>query len=497
DTEELAGLTFCGVPYLLYGRNLSVAWGMVNAGVSVQDLYVERFNPNNPLQFDDHGTWQDAVRFREVIRVRGARPQQEDVLVTRRGPVISPAVPGTHPSMSLRWTGFDSEVDSISWARRLNLATDWRSFRAAVSSCAAPAMGVTYADTSGNIGYRLSGFVPTRRPGQGRVPSRGWARDDEWLGFVALEEMPELFNPASGQVVAANQPVAVETCPHALVFEDLGGARAARIESLLAGRTGLAAQDCAAIQADLVSVEAVEFLALVAEAVRYLPVGHPTQAVTMLRAWDGAIIPGSAPAALYEAIRADLFERVAGARMSAPLRPLAADAVMTGVMGVVRAGVAAGDSTLLWDALRSSWATLERQQGPDPRRWSIAGERRFTFTHALAETLSALGPVLSRGPFEVPGDRSTVRVGWVASGRVTSAFYRAVYDLGQLPRSAWISAPGQSGHPASPHYADTVPRWLRAELEPMAEDPAAPGGHLLVLRPAATERAALGSADPG
>ena len=122
--DEVAGLTFSGSPFVLVGHNRHIAWGLVNSGVSIQGLYVERFNPNNPLQFDDDGRWEDAVRFREVIRVRDGEPVVEDVLVTRRGPVIGPAIPGQHPPLTLRWTGHDAEVDSHGWVMRLNRAPE-------------------------------------------------------------------------------------------------------------------------------------------------------------------------------------------------------------------------------------------------------------------------------------------------------------------------------------------------------------------------------------
>ena len=499
--EELVGLTFCGTPYLVFGRNQGIAWGMVNANVSIQDLYVERFNPNNPLQFDDNGTWQDAVRFREAIRVRGARTETEDVLVTRRGPIVSPAIGGAQPPMSLRWTGFDSEVDSISWSRRLNLATDWKTFRAAISSCAAPALGVTYADVSGNIGYRLSGFVPLRRRGQGRIPSRGWSREDEWQGFISLEEMPELFNPEAGMVVAANQPVALETCPHAIVGEPSGAYRAGRIEQALRERGRVSPEMCAELMGDLTSAAAVAFLALVRDAARRYPAGRPEEAVELLLGWDGRMSLGTPAAALYQVACMELFDRTAGNRMSPELRrfvlgegptQLSSDGpfrgrLSSGVLVLAAGTIGAGQPEILWSSLDAAWAKLAGTQGRDVARWSTGPVQRFSLTHPLAGAVPALAAILNRGPLSLPGDADTVRVGTVAEGpsgdrRATSAFYRAVYDLGDVHRSGWASVPGQSGHPASPHYADLLQGWLEARLEPLPLGHAAPEGPRLVLR---------------
>jgi penicillin amidase len=506
--EELAGLTFCGAPYLLMGRNRRIAWGMVNANVSIQDLYVERFNPNNPLQFDDRGTWQDAVRFREVIRVRGARPATEDVLVTRRGPIVSPAVGGTQPPMSLRWVGFDSEVDSVGWVRRINQASDWKSFRGAVSSCPSPALGMTFADIEGNIGYRLSGFVPLRRAGQGRIPSRGWEPADEWTGFIPLEEMPELFNPPGGAVVAANQAVALETTPHRLVSEPAGVFRAARIRAALASRDRISPEQCAELQADVLSPAAARFRDLVLNAARRLPEGRPEPAIDMLRGWDCRLSLDAPAAALYELACARLFDSLVGGRLSPALRGYLLGAGATdlfpdgpysgrltaGLLAIcarlVEAGHVAGIDAgpeVLWTALHQAWTELGDRQGEDPSRWTLWSARAFHLEHPLAGAVRALRPILSRGPFHAPGDADTIRVSALGGSdggarRVTSAFYRAVYDLAGT-RSGWCHVPGQSGQPASHNYADLIDGWLDARLEPLPFGETPPGS-LLVLEPA-------------
>ncbi|HEV3232185.1 MAG TPA: penicillin acylase family protein, partial [Candidatus Dormibacteraeota bacterium] len=245
---ELSGMSVCGLPFVLLGHNRDIAWGLTNSCLSIQDLYVERFNPHNPLQFDDAGTWQDAVRFREVIRVRGGRAVTEDVLVTRRGPIVSPAVPGRQPPLSLRWVALDSEVDSLGWLMRLNRATGWPAFRAAVASCPSPALALTYADTAGNVGWRVSGFIPRRRPGRGWLPSAGWEPGGEWEGFLSMDEVPEAFNPPGGLVIRANQPI-----PGGLPGEPLPADRAERIAELLAERRDLTVEDMVAMQADVVS----------------------------------------------------------------------------------------------------------------------------------------------------------------------------------------------------------------------------------------------------
>ena len=62
------------------------------------------------------------------------------------------------------------------------------------------------------------------------------------------------------------------------------------------------------------------------------------------------------------------------------------------------------------------------------------------------------------------GDGATVMARWWASAARTNvtggAQFRAVVDVGNWDASLAINAPGQSGDPRSPHYADLQARWL-------------------------------------
>ena len=61
-----------------------------------------------------------------------------------------------------------------------------------------------------------------------------------------------------------------------------------------------------------------------------------------------------------------------------------------------------------------------------------------------------------------------------------------VIDVGAWDNSVWINAPGQSGDPRSPHFADLASTWSRDEYVPMAYSRGAVERaieHRLVLRP--------------
>ena len=525
--EELAGLTFCGSPFVVVGHNRHIAWGLVNSAISIQALYVERFNPNNPMQFDDGGHWQDAVRFREVIRVRGGEPVVEDVLVTRRGPIISPAIGGQQPPLSLRWVGTDSEVDSHGWVMRLNRARDWKTFRAAIGTLASPSLIVTYADIQGNIGHRVSGFLPLRAPGQGRLPARGWEAADEWRGFVPFEEMPESLNPAAGHIVAANTPMVGDRYPHPLVHEAANQYRARRIDDVIGSNQRVTISDCVELQRDVLSLPGLAVRQLLLDHAGDVAEGDLGVGLGVLGEWDGRLEADSAGALLYQRLWERLIEAVIGAAapprsrafllggsvhdlfpqgpFNTRLTPIVISLLERGQTAPLGAPDPAARDRLLSTELAASVADVRRRHGDDPTRWRWGDRHQVRFEHPLASAVKALAPIISRGPYPSRGDNDTVWLSWrgATSGilaPVASAIWRAAYDLADWGGSVAGTGPGQSGHPASKHYADLVDGWLSGRPRPLAFGASPPAGDRLLLRPggsAPLEAAGIGALAEG
>ncbi len=95
---------------------------------------------------------------------------------------------------------------------------------------------------------------------------------------------------------------------------------------------------------------------------------------------------------------------------------------------------------------------------------------RLRLQHPLG-IVPGLARVANRGPFAVPGDPDTV---WQTSSfnnptneyALVGPSHRHVVDMADVDRSVAVLCGGQSGHPASPHYADQVSLWRRGEARP-------------------------------
>jgi penicillin amidase len=127
DCPEMkaAGAGLPATPNVIIGHNDRIAWGITAALVDGDDLFVEKVNPDNPSQYEYEGQWVDGEVVREEIKVRGRKkPVVEDVLITRHGPVISPAIKGETRTLTLRSVALE-RAHQVQGITLLMGARDW------------------------------------------------------------------------------------------------------------------------------------------------------------------------------------------------------------------------------------------------------------------------------------------------------------------------------------------------------------------------------------
>ena len=108
-------------------------------------------------------------------------------------------------------------------------------------------------------------------------------------------------------------------------------------------------------------------------------------------------------------------------------------------------------------------ARARQKDGPPP--WGRLHEALFR--HPLAVTATARAR-FNVGPFERPGYADTVMsTGGVDVEQNSGASFSAVFDVADWDRSVATNAPGQSGSPASPHFADLAKLWAAGEYFPL------------------------------
>ncbi len=494
---NVSGFTSPGVPGVIIGHNEHIAWGVTSGYADVQDLFVEQFHETDRLLYRGPDGWRRAAESRELIHVRGRRkPVRLTVRHTHHGPVISDVLTnqltaaGAH-GLALRWASHD-ENNHLAALLGICRARNWQEMRQAARDWAFPPQNVVYADVAGNIGYLLPGKIPIRQQGSGLAPAAGWQTESEWQGWIAPDELPALYNPPSGYIVTANNQVAGPGYPYLLTGEWLPPYRAQRITELL---HELAPLDIAAhgrIQNDKRSLPLHQFvqqaLQRINEPQRQALSPAAARALRLLASWDGqmdaaAVAPSIAFGWAVRFTRAAMSQAL-GTQLARELLDENALAEIPGqpfhviAQELARRWLQHGApqwvghvQPLLPAALEDAVALLQARLGPRQEAWQW-GRLHYVKLHSYLAHIPGLGRLWKPQTHAIGGDGFTVSQADVVPRFPPEAVHviascRFIVDVGQWDNSVSALPGGQSGHPASEHYQDSVAEWLQGSYHPM------------------------------
>lgn len=504
---DVAGFSFSGVPGVIIGHNADIAWGFTNLAPDTTDLYVERVRDD---RWQHDGRSRPLVVREEEIKVRDGDDITLQVRSTAHGPLLSDLsgdlgelVDEAEDSgvvadvnrrwdhaVSLAWTALDPQptADAL---YALNLATDWRSFRAALADFAVPGQNVVYADTEGHIGYQATGRVPIRKSGNdGLLPAAGWRAENDWTGeYVPYDALPNVLDPESGLVVTANQAVvdpgdAASGYPYYLTDDWDRGYRSSRIRTLLEAGESLDPDDMASVQVDdrnpMAPVLTPYLLGV------ELPAGYYSDGQRHLDGWDYHQDSGSAAAAYYNVVWRELLARTFHDELTGTLRPDGGQrwfAVVTHLL--TRPGdrwwddqetddVVETRDDILEASLLEARDVLTARQSPNADEWTWGALHRLELrSSTLGESgIGLVERLFNRGGWELGGGGAIPNAtGWDAREGydvATAPSMRMVIPLDDLDEARWINLTGVSGHAFHGHYVDQTDLWARGDTLPWA-----------------------------
>jgi penicillin amidase len=488
----VAGYSFSGLPGVVIGHNARIAWGLTNLGPDVADFVLERVTDDHyefrgePVPLDVH---------RETIRVAGGDDVPMRIRASRHGPLLSdvldsvaevgvlaPAGGGAPDlAVALRWTALQPGTTFDALAA-LNVASDWKDFRAAAADFDVPSQNLVYADVDGTIGYQAPGRIPVRAAADdGRWPVPGWDGRHEWHGYVGFDDMPRVHEPAEGFVVTANQPVVVDGSGPFLSRDHAYGWRSQRLRDLLADRRGLTPDDLSHMQLDAHNGVADTLVPML----EVIDVPDDVAAARdLLPRWDRQQTVDSAAGAYFAAVWRHLLLRTfaddlppetvidGGGRWMEVVRRLASRPQASWWDDRTTAAAEQRDD-MLHAALVDAHTELADRLGEDVTSWRWGDLHILTLRHPTLGS-SGIGPIertFNRGPVGVGGGPSIVDAnGWTASVGYEVDWVpsmRMVVDLSDFDASRWIDLTGVSGHAFSDHYTDQVAHWASGGSIPM------------------------------
>ena len=487
---EAVGGTLPGLPFPVLGRTRDFAWGFTNTGPDVQDLFIERIDPDDPARYlTPDGNLPFEVRT-ETIRVAGAEAVEIMVRETRHGPVVSDVIKESGSfleaghALAFSWTALDDDDRTAEALVRAVAAEDRDAFVTALRDMAVPQQTIVFADRSGNIGYVAPGRIPIRASGQGHMPAPGWTGTHDWVDCIPFEALPRADNPDEGRIVTANDRLVGLDYPFYLTDDWTPPYRARRIEALLDARPVHGVESFTAIQQDVVSLAAARLLPVLLELTA--PSDDATrQALDLLAAWDHRMGRDRPEPLIYMAWLRELMRELFADELGEAfedyweIRTEVIHRVLTkrtDWCDVATTDERESCATAAAAALSDAIAGLARHYGTDLAEW------RWGEAHAVWMKHRVLGEIPVIGSwFEVRlpsgGERATVKAGGFTVSNPDHPFaqdhgagYRAVYDLGEPERSVFIQSTGQSGNPLSVHYDDFAEAWRDGRYLPMLTD---------------------------
>ncbi len=497
---NVTGVLIPGAPFIIAGHNSSIAWGMTNFRVDAIDLYAEKLNPANPDLYLFNGEWREMTKMKMAVNIRGEKADTVTIRFTHRGPVISGCIDITDISPDLQWIGYDyltglqgheksaismkwsgyDESDEVKAVWLINRARGWDDFRSALSLFRAISQNCVYADTMGNIGMSSCGGIPVRN-GSAIMIRNGETDEYDWKGYVPFEQMPWVFNPASGYVSSANNRSVDDDYPWFISNTFELPYRINRIRTMLGEKEKLGTDDFCMMITDQHS-DLARLMTPVILRIRedYVPVS-PLEAAMLdtLFSWDYDMSPSLISPTLLEYFRisfkrnlladelGELFDNMWDISAEYYIYRLLAEGSDEMVDDITTEGTETLD-----DIVRRSFteaiASLEKDHGHHPEHWKWGKIHTVTFTHPLG-SVKILGSILHLNSEKYPVGGSdhtvcpffTLKPGFDA---VIGASVRHIFNTADWDSSLTIIPGGISGVPGSEFYLSQADDYIEGRF---------------------------------
>jgi len=477
------GAATWGQFFIYQGFNRHAGWMHTSSGIDVVDEFAEKVERRGRAFCYRYGAECRPVGIRPVtIRYRTAdgrfATRNFATFRTHHGPIVR--------SADGRWIAFammNKPVEALQQSFLRTKTTDLNSFVSIADRFKANSSNNTlFADDKGAIAYLHPQFVPRRDDRFDYTkPVDGSLAAADWHGLHAPSELPSVLNPAVGWVQNTNAwpyraagPNSADPARFPKYMDSDGeNFRGLHAQRMLAGSSGWTIEKLEAAAYDSDQPGFAVLIPSLLKAYDALPATDPRHArlaapIQSLRGWNHRWSADSVPQTLAM-VWGEALRKALDAPKSEPgnkvMMRLARDTnadlklkVLDGVIGQLQHDFGR------WQV---PWGELNRFQRVSP---------------AIKPTYSDTAP-------SVPVPFAEGRYGSLASIRSepkagTTRWYGdygnsfvAVVEFGKRVRAKAITAGGESGNPASPHFNDEIQRYASGELRDVYFYPEQLKGH--------------------
>jgi acyl-homoserine-lactone acylase len=469
------GAVTWGQFFVYQGFNARVGWMHTSSGVDDVDEYAETV-----VKRGDGFAYRYGQETRPVIATTitipyttatGMAEKRFTVYRTHHGPIVRQAN-GQWVSIRLMQEPVKALIQSFTRTKATNYAT----FRRIMELHTNSSNNTIFADADGDIAYFHGNFIPRRDPRfNWTQPVDGSDPATEWKGLLSVDETPHLLNPSSGWLYNSNNwpwsaagPSSPKQAdyPRYVETSDRESPRGLHAVRVLQAKKDFTLQSLIAAAYDSYLPAFQALVPPLVTAWDDLSAASPLKAklapqIAVLRAWDFRWSVTSVPTTLAVYWGQEM-DRELGTR------------VYDGVSGATAAqqlqALATASDTLVanfgrWD---TPWGQVNRFQ-------RLTGDIVQPFDDTkpsipVGFTSSEWGSLASFGARTYPGTKKMY-------GTVGNSFV-AVVEFGDSVRAKAITAGGESGDPASPHFDDQAARYSTGDLRDVYFYPNQLTGHI-------------------
>jgi len=456
------GAVTWGQFFIYQGFNERAGWMHTTSGVDDIDEYLETIVKTGDRLFYRYGGEERPV-IATTIRVpyktdAGMAEKTFTVYRTHHGPIVR-ETGGTWVAIRLMQEPLKALTQSYSRTK----ARDYKAFRQSMELHTNSSNNTIYADADGHIAYFHANFIPRRdtrfdwtKPVDGSDPAT------EWKGLLSVDETPHLLDPPNGWLYNTNNWPWSAAGPYSPKKEDFpayvesGGESARGLHAIrvLQDKKDFTVDSLIAAAFDSYLTAFATQIPGLLKAYDALPSENPlksklSEQIALLRAWDYRWSVSSVPTSLA------VFwgEEVGRRRGGDPVEALAAAS----------------------DKLAADFGTWKTPWGDINRFQRLTGDIVQPFNDAqpsipVAFTSSRWGSLASFGARAYPGTKK-----WYGT---SGNSFVAVVEFGDRVRARAVTAGGESGHPASPHFNDEAQRYATGNLREVYFYPDQLKGHI-------------------
>ncbi|KFN01268.1 penicillin acylase family protein [Bacillus clarus] len=496
---NVSGVIFAGVPGVMLGHNKEIAWGVTNTGPDVQDLYIEKRNPNNENEFLYNDKWEKATVVDESIKVKGGKTVPYRVMITRHGPVISEFADKSKDKektvFALKWTALEPSAE-LKAVLNMNKAKNWSEFESALEDFHTPTQNFLFAAADGTIAYKANGNIPIRKKGDGSLPVPGWTDEYEWEGYIPFDKLPKVINPKQGFISTANNKIVNDDYPYHISNTWAQPYRQMRIQEFLQEKDKYTVKDLENLQMDQKNLYAKEFVPIFLNELNKMTLSDvEKKGVKELTKWNFYDSKDEAAPLIFHLLMKEISNTLFSKEIPKDVMGLF-EGKQQVVDELIRKQVIGEDSA--WfskyggftEVLHTSYANvmkkLQKQYGTNVVDWEWGEYHKLSFTHPISRSSHILAFFFNREePVPIGGSKVTVQAASYEDDGIVNhgASWRFVIDTKDMSNGYHIVGPGQSGHFRSAWYHDQINDWVNGEYHPTTLNTDGMDGKVLTLKP--------------